>query len=74
MPRVSGQTYMSSLHCFCGGLRRQHTKGASDSGYQFIYKPTEPSQPVMSVDISEEDRPQHRELSPLIFSNSVYVL
>ena len=38
-----------------------------------IYEPTEPSQPVMSDDVSE-DRPQHRELRPLLFSNSVWVL
>ena len=34
-----------------------------------FYEPTEPSQPVMSDDVSE-DRPQHRELRPLLFSNS----
>ena len=26
---------------FCGGLGRQHTKGANGSRYQSIYEPTE---------------------------------
>ena len=38
-----------------------------------FYEPTEPSQPMMSDDVSDEDRPQHRELRPLLFSNSVWV-
>ena len=29
---------------------------------------------MMSDDVSDEDRPQHRELRPLLFSNSVWVL
>ena len=62
---------MSSLHLlFCSGLGHQHTKGADGSRYQSIY---EPSQPVMSDDVSE-DRPQHRKLRPILFSNSVWVL
>ena len=66
---------MSSLHFyFCSGLGRQHTKGAVGSRYQSIYEPTEPSQPVMSDDVNDKDRPQHRELRPLLFSNSVWVL
>ena len=73
MSRLRGQTYMSSLHClFCSGLGHQHTKGANGSRYQFIYEPTEPSQPIMSDDVNDEDRPQHRELRPLLFSNSVW--
>ena len=59
---------------FCSGLGHQHTKGADGSRYQSIYEPTEPSQPMMSDDVSDEDRPQHRELRPLLFSNSVWVL
>ena len=59
---------------FFGGLRHQHTGGADGSRYQSIYEPTEPSQPMMSDDVSDEDRPQHRELRPLLFSNSVWVL
>ena len=35
-----------------------------------FYEPTEPSQPMMSDDVNDEDRPQHRELRPLLFSNS----
>ena len=57
---------MSSLHCFfCSVLGHQHTKGADGSHYQSIYEPTEPSQPMMSDDVYDEDRPQHRELRPL---------
>ena len=59
---------------FCGGLGRQHTKGADGSRYQSIYELTEPSQPMMSDDVSDEDRPQPRELRPLLFSNGVWVL
>ena len=69
---------MSPLHFyFCSGLGRQHPKGAVGSRYQSIYEPTEPSQPVMSDDVNDvndKDRPQHRELRPLLFSNSVWVL
>ena len=39
-----------------------------------IYEPTEPSQPMMRDDVNDEDGPQHRELRPLLFSNSVWVL
>ena len=35
--------------------------------------PLNPPNSVMSDDVSE-DRPQHRELRPLLFSNSVWVL
>ena len=59
---------------FYSGLGHQNTKGAEGSRYQSIYEPTEPSQPMMSDDESYEDRPQHRELRPLLFSNSVRVL
>ena len=60
---------------FCSGLEGQHTKGADGSRYQsiYVYEPTEPSQPVMSDGVSE-DRPQHRKLHPLVFSNSMWVL
>ena len=58
---------------FCSGLGCQHTKGADGSRYQSIYEPNEPSQPMMSDDVSE-DRPQHRELCPLLFSKSAWVL
>ena len=44
---------------------------AVGSRYQSIYEPTEPSQPMMSDDVNDKDRPQHRELRPLLFSNSV---
>ena len=39
-----------------------------------FYEPTEQaSQPMMSDDVNDEDRPQHRELGPLLFSNSGWV-
>ena len=55
---------------------RQHHSGfihEQERGYLSIYEPTELSQPVMSDDVSE-DRPQHQELCPLLFLNSVWVL
>ena len=49
--------------------------GADGSRYQSIYETTEPSQPMMSDDVSDEDRPQHRDLRPLLCSNRrVWVL
>ena len=59
---------------FCGGLGCQHTRGATDSRYRSYYELIEPSQPMMRDDVNDEDRPQHRELRPLLFSNSVWVL
>ena len=56
------------LYLFCGGLGRQHTKGAAGSRYRSIYEPTEPSQPMMNDDVNDEDRPQHRELRPLLYA------
>ena len=55
------------LYLFCGGLRRQRAKGAAGSRYPSIYEPTEPSQPMMSDNVNDEDRPQHQELRPLLF-------
>ena len=71
--RLRGQTYTCPLYiAFCSsGLGHQHTRGTDGSRYQSIYETTEPSQPMMSDDVSNEDRPQHRELRPLLFSNSV---
>ena len=37
-----------------------------------IYEPTEPSQPMMSDDANDKDRPQHRELRPLLFSSEFF--
>ena len=63
---------MSSLHCLLavGSDVSMHTKGADGSRCQSIYEPTEPSQPVMSDDVSE-DRPQHREA--LVSSTKILV-
>ena len=65
---ASERTYMASLHCFffCGGLGHQHTKGANGSRYHSIYELTELTR-MMSDDVSDEDRPQDRELRPLLF-------
>ena len=41
------------MSAFCGGLGREHSKGADGSRYQSNYEPTKPSQPVMSDDVSE---------------------
>ena len=41
-----------TLH-ICGGLGHQHSKGADGSRYQSIYEPTEPSQHMMSDDVTE---------------------
>ena len=54
---------------FCSGLGHQHIMGADGSRYQSVYEPTEPSQPMRSDDVSDEDRPQHRELRPLLSNN-----
>ena len=74
MSRESEDKHTCPLYiAFCSELGRQHAKGADGSRYQSIYEPTEPSQPVMSDRVSES-RPQHRELRPLLFSNSVWAL
>ena len=49
-------------------------KGADGSRYQSIYEPTEPSQPMMSDDVSDEDRPQHQELLPLLVKLILIIL
>ena len=65
---------MSPLHWFFAvGSGVSILRAPIGSRYQSIYEPTEPSQPVMSDDVSE-DRPQHWELRPLLFLNSVWVL
>ena len=33
--------------------------------------PLSPPKPMMSDDVNDEDRPQHPELRPLLFSNSM---
>ena len=38
---------------FCSGLGHQHSMGANGSCYQSIYELTEPSQAMMSDDVSE---------------------
>ena len=70
MSRVRGQTHVSSYIGFCSGLGHQDTKGVDYSRYQSIYEPTEPSQPMLSDDVSDEDRPQHWEFRTPLFSNS----
>ena len=60
---------MSALH-FCSGLGHQHSKGADGSHYQSIYEPTEPSQPMMSDDVSEQKYTRTpRTMSPTLFES-----
>ena len=61
MSQLRGQTCPLYI-AFCGGLRHQHTKGTDGSQNQPTYELTEPSQPMMSDNVSDEDRPPHREL------------
>ena len=66
---------MSPLHCFyCSGLGLQHTKTLLAAAICPFMSPLNPSQPMMSDDVNDEDRPQHRELRPLLLSNSMWVL
>ena len=59
---------MCPLYCsFSSGRGHQHTKGANGSRYQSIYELTQPSQLMMSDDVSDKDRPDHRKLHPLPF-------
>ena len=75
MSQLRGHTCTSSLYiAFCGGLGHQHTKGTYGSQYQSTYERTEPSKPKMSDNVSDEYSPPHRELRPLLFWNSVWVL
>ena len=53
MSRLRGQNTCPLYIAFCSGLGHQHTKGADGSRYQSIYEPTEPSQPMMSDDVSQ---------------------
>ena len=66
---------MSSLHSFLQWARTSaYLRAPMAAAISPFMSPTEPSQPMMSDDVSDEDRPQHRELRPLLFSNSVWVL
>ena len=49
------------------GPRRLNEVLFSGSRYQSIFELTEPSQPMTSDDVSDEDGPQHRKLRPLLF-------
>ena len=72
--RVRGQTYVSfRTLLFAVGSDISILRVPMAAAISPFYESTEPSQPVMSDDVSEE-RPQHRELHPLLFSNSVWVL
>ena len=53
-------------------LRLRAPMAAAISPFMSPLSPS--SQPMMSDNISDEDRLQHRELRPLLFSNSVWVL
>ena len=63
MSRVRGQTYVYPLHCFiCFAVGSDvsilRAPLAAASG---------PSQHMMSDNVNDEDRPQQRELRPLLF-------
>ena len=65
---------MSPLHLVCSGLRPQHTRAPLAAAISPFMSSLNLSQPLMSDDVNDEDRPQHRELRPLLLSNSVWVL
>ena len=65
---------MSPLHLFCSGLGPQHSRAPLAAAISPFMSPLNPSQPMMSDDVNDEDRPQHRELRSLLLSNSVRVL
>ena len=73
MLRVRGQTYMSSLHCFFAVgsdisiLRAPMAAAISRWPLMSPLKPSQPMMTMMSDDVSDEDRPQDRELRPLLF-------
>ena len=65
---------MSPLHLFCSGLGCQHTRELLAATISPFMSPLNPSQPMMSDDVNDKDRPQQRELRPLLLWNSVSVL
>ena len=67
MSRVRGQRYMSPF-TYCSGPGRQHTEAPLAAAIGPFLSPLNPSQPMMSDDVNDEDRPQHRELRPLLLS------
>ena len=69
MLRVRGQTCPLYNALSLWWAHRQHTKGTTGSRYRSFYKPTKPSQPMMSDDVNDEGRPQHRDStsSPTLF-------
>ena len=59
MSRMRGQTYASSLHYFFFAVGSDVSiQGADGSRYQSIYELTEPSQAMITDDVSDEDRSQ----------------
>ena len=57
---------MSPVHLFCSGLGRQHTRALLAAAISPFMSPLNPSQPMMSDEVNDEDRPQHQELRPLL--------
>ena len=74
MSRVRGQTCGSSLDCF---LRWAWTSGYQGRRWQPLSVHLWAHwtlQPMMNDDVSDKDKPKPRELRPLLFSNSVWVI
>ena len=66
---------MSSLHCFFAvGSDISILRVPRAAAISPCMSPLNPPKPMMSDNVSDKDRPQHRELHPLLFSNSVWVL
>ena len=67
---------MSSLHSFffAVGSDISILRAPMAAAISPFMSPLNPPKPMMSDDVSDEDRPQHRELRPLLFWNSVWVL
>ena len=70
---------MSSLHCFffktlSVGPDISILRAPKAAAISPFMSPLNPPKPIMSDNVSDEDRPQHRELHPLLFSNSVWIL
>ena len=65
---------MSPLHLFCSGLGRQHTRAPLAAAISLFMSPLNPSQPMMSDDVNDEDRHDTGNYVPYSLSNSVWVL
>ena len=76
IPHISLGSFMAVYNSSIGWNRTSACKGASGCCYQSIFELTHPPNPCMKCTMNNDttDRPQHRELRPLLFSTSVWVL